>query len=199
VATTLFLLRHASHPLVGRVLCGRMPDVHLDARGRMEAARLARRLAGERLAAVYSSPLPRATETAAPIAERQGLAPRLEEAITEIEFGAWTGRGFAELDTDPHWRRWNERRGEERPPGGEAMREVQARTRRFVAGLREAHPGAAVAAVSHADVVKAMLADCLGLTIDAHARFEVGPGALSALVYWEGGGKVLCMNEAVAA
>ena len=56
-----------------------------------------------------------------------------------------------------------------------------------------------MAAVSHADVVKAILADCLGLPIGAHARFEVSPGALSVLVYWNGGGKVLCMNEAVAA
>jgi broad specificity phosphatase PhoE len=199
MATMLFLMRHVSHPLVGRVLCGRMPGVHLDAQGRMESARLARRLAGERLAAVYSSPMARAVETARPIAERQGIEPRLSEAITEIDFGAWAGRGFDALDPDPQWQHWNAHRSEARAPGGESMQEVRARTRRFVAELCEAHPEAAVAAVSHGDVVKAILADCLGLSIDAHARFEISPGALSFLVYWNGGGKVLRMNEAVAA
>jgi probable phosphoglycerate mutase len=194
-ATTAFLVRHAAHDRVGSVLCGRMPGVALGEEGRRQAARLAERLARERIAAVHTSPVERAAETAAPIARRLGLTPRPCAAITEIDFGAWTGLGFDALRDDPAWHRWNERRGEACPPGGEAMTAVQARAVRHVVGLREAHPGSGVVLVSHGDVIKAIVAWCLGLPLDAHARFDVAPASVSALVLWDGGAKLLSLNE----
>lgn len=199
MATTLFLARHAAHALVGRVLCGRMPGVHLGEAGRREAAALARRLARERPAALFSSPQPRALETAEAIARETGLVPETCAALDEIAFGAWTGRGFDELAGDPRWRRWNEARAAERPPGGETMGEAQARMLAWMEGLRARHPEGAVAAVSHADVIKAALAGVLGLSLDAHARFEIGTAGISAVALWPGGAKLLSMNEAIAA
>lgn len=198
MATTVFLVRHAAHDRVDRVLCGRMPGVGLGEAGRAQAEALARRFAGAAVDAVWTSPLQRARETAAPIAERLGSAARVSDALCEIDFGAWTGQGFDALRDDPRWRRWNEARGGERPPGGESMAEAQARALGAVGRARREHPDGGVVFVSHGDVIKAALAGILGLPLDAHARFDISPGSVSALAVWDGGGKVLSMNEAAA-
>jgi probable phosphoglycerate mutase len=202
VAATVFLVRHAAHDRVDRVLCGRMPGVGLGDAGRGQADALARRFAaagGGRVDAVWTSPLQRARETAEPIAARLGLPARTSDALCEIDFGAWTGRTFEALRDDPRWRRWNEARGAERPPGGESMAEAQARALGGVERARAGHPDGSVVLVSHGDVIKAVLAGVLGLSLDAHARFEISPGSVSALAVWDGGGKVLSMNEAAVA
>src|SRR5215208_4605580 len=127
VTTTLHLVRHAAHDRLDRVLCGRMPGVTLGTLGRAQAAALSERLAGESIGAVYASPLERARETAEPLAERSGLAVRVEAAFQELDFGAWSGRAFDDLSGDPLWTRWNTARSLTRPPGGETMWEAQAR------------------------------------------------------------------------
>lgn len=199
MATTLFLIRHAAHGIVGDVLCGRMPGVHLSEAGQRQAALLARHLARQGLAAVYSSPLPRALETAALIADRMRLDVRIHCGLNEIDFGEWTGHSFASLAGLPEWTRWNSERTSSRPPGGETMQEVQQRVLRYVQDMTKAHPDVAVAAVSHADVIKAVVAGVLGFSLDAHARFEIAPASLTTLLVWSGGAKLLRMNEVVAA
>src|SRR5215203_6843088 len=120
---TIFLVRHAAHDRVDRVLCGRMPGVGLGEAGRRQAEALARRFADAAVDAVWTSPLDRARETAEPIAGRLGLPVRTSDGLAEIDFGAWTGLPFDALRDDPRWRRWNEARGSERPPPGESMGE----------------------------------------------------------------------------
>jgi probable phosphoglycerate mutase len=206
LATLLLLLaRHAAHDRVDRVLCGRMPGVHLGGPGRAQAARLAERVAARAegaLGGLYTSPQPRAAETAAAVARRCGLAAAPCAALDEIDFGpAWTGRDFASLAGDPAWHRWNAERASAAPPGGgESMAEVQRRAMAWMAALAGAHPGGGVvAAVSHADVIKAAVAGVLGLTLDAHWRFAVDPAGLSAIALEPGGaGRLLLLNEAPA-
>lgn len=193
--TTLLLARHASHSVVHGVLVGRDPDVRLSAAGRAEAARLARRVARERPVALYTSPQTRCRETAAAIAEACRLVPEACDAIDEIDFGAWRGRGFADLETDPRWTVWNASRGTARPPGGEAMHEAQSRVLRWTATLAERHGEAVVIAVSHADVIKAAIMAHLGLHLDAHHRFDIAPASLSAVALWPGGGRLRFVNE----
>jgi len=199
VAATVFLLRHAAHARVSSTLCGRMPGVSLGEQGRQQARALAERLSGEAIEAVYSSPLERARETAGPIAQRLGLSPFVSEAVSEIDFGRWTGRDFAALEGDPDWIRWNAERGTARPPGGESMAEAQARALGGIEAMRAAHPGGRIAVVSHCDVIKAVLAGFLGLSLDGIGRFEILPASVSALALWPGGGKVLSMNETLRA
>jgi broad specificity phosphatase PhoE len=200
MAATVFLVRHAAHDRVDRILCGRMPGVGLGEAGRAQAEALARRFAaGGGVDAVWTSPLQRARETAEPIAGRLGLPARTSDALCEIDFGDWTGRRFEDLRDDPRWRRWNEARAGGRAPGGESMAEAQARAVGELERARDGHPGGRVVLVSHGDVIKAALAGVLGLSLDAHGRFEISPGSVSALAVWDGGGKVLSMNEAVAA
>jgi probable phosphoglycerate mutase len=193
--TTLLLARHASHAVVHGVLVGRDPAVHLSAAGRAEAAALARRVAREGPVALYTSPQPRCRETAGAIAEACGLIPETCDAIDEIDFGEWRGRSFAELEADPRWVTWNASRGTARPPGGEAMHEAQSRALRWTGTLPALHGEATVIAVSHADVIKAVIAAHLGLGLDAHHRFEIAPASLSALALWPGGGRLRFVNE----
>ncbi len=199
VTTTFHLVRHAAHDRVGSVLCGRMPGVSLGELGREQAQRLSRRFANESIAAVQSSPLERARETAEPIAARLGQSVAINEGITEIDFGAWSGRGFGDLDGDPAWTAWNGARSVSRPPGGESMLEAQTRVVRAMEVLREAHRDGAVVLVSHSDVIKAALLYHLGLSLDAYPRIEIEPASVSTLVVGDWGAKVMRLNEVVAA
>jgi probable phosphoglycerate mutase len=101
--TTFLLVRHASGDHVGRRLAGRAPGAPLNDAGREEAARLASWLAPVPLAAVYSSPLERARDTAASVAAPHGLPVTVDEAFTELDFGGWTGRSVESLAGDALW------------------------------------------------------------------------------------------------
>ncbi|HEX2256176.1 MAG TPA: histidine phosphatase family protein [Afifellaceae bacterium] len=199
MTTLVFLVRHAVHDLVSRVLTGRAPGVALSEIGRRQAERLAERLSGEKIGAVYASPQERARQTAAPIGNRLGLEVRAAEAMDEIDFGAWTGQSFESLDADPNWALWNGKRSLARPPGGESVVEVQARAVRWLRRLPASRPGGGVAVVSHADVIRAALAYFLGMPIDNMTRLEVSPGSISLLAMDEADARVLYVNEAVAA
>jgi probable phosphoglycerate mutase len=198
-ATTIFLVRHAAHDRVDRILCGRMPGVSLGDAGRAQASRVAKRLSGEQLAAIYSSPMERARETAEPIAAAADLNLMISPGLNEIDLGEWTGRSFAELDPDPRWKAWNAERAAGEVPGGERMQAVQDRVVTEFESLRCRHPGQRVAAVSHADVIKAAICGVLGLSLDRYHALEIEPASISSIVLWEGGGKVVCLNERFAA
>ncbi|MBV9735802.1 MAG: histidine phosphatase family protein, partial [Acidisphaera sp.] len=95
--TTFHLIRHATYGLIGHTLAGRTPGHALNEAGRAQAAALAASLAGRPIAAVVSSPLERARETAAPIAAGHGLAVSVDGDFNEIDFGEWTGLAFDTL------------------------------------------------------------------------------------------------------
>jgi broad specificity phosphatase PhoE len=190
----LLLVRHGATDAVGRSIAGRAPGVHLNARGSAEAAALAGSLRRLPVAAVYSSPLERAMETALPIAEGAGLPVRSHPGLLELDFGAWTGKTLDDLSDDPHWRAFNERRETTRIPGGETMRETVTRARTAVADLRLAHDGRLVVAVSHGDVIRGLVAHELGLPLDHLFRLEVATASVSAVDFAVDPGRVLTLN-----
>lgn len=192
--TTFHLIRHAAHDLLDRALAGRMPGVSLNAAGRRAAERLAERLADVPFAAIYSSPLERARETAAPLAARHGLALRIEPALDEIDFGGWTGRALAELHGQEAWQRFNSFRSGTPIPSGERMLDVQARIVAAMQRLGERHPDGEVALVSHGDVLKSALAYHLGVPLDLFQRIEVAPASHSIVVLAAHGPKILLIN-----
>ena len=172
-----------------------MPGVSLGETGRAQAACVAERLTGERLAAVYASPLERARETAEPIAATVATSVEIAAGLNEIDVGEWTGRSFAELESDPRWSAWNTQRDRGEAPGGERMQAVQQRAFRELETMQTRHPGERVAAVSHADVIKAAICRVLGLSLDRYHAFEIEPASVSTLVLWDGGGKLVTLNE----
>ena len=194
----IHLVRHATHDRVGTILCGRMPGVRLGPAGHTEASALAAALAGSGAAAVLSSPRERALETAGPIAERLGLPVTIAPEIDEIDFGDWTGRSFADLDGDPDWIAWNAVRASARPPSGQGSGESMAEAGARALALLARQPEVCIA-VSHADVIRAVLLAILGLSTDAYDRLAVAPASISNLDLWPGGGRLVGLNRCLDA
>ncbi|GJD46173.1 Putative phosphoserine phosphatase 2 [Methylobacterium cerastii] len=194
----IHLVRHATHDRVGTILCGRMPGVRLGPAGHAEAAALADALAGSGATTVLSSPRDRALDTARPIADRLGLAVTIAPELDEIDFGDWTGRSFADLDGDPDWTAWNTARASARPPKGQGSCESMAEAGARALALLARQPKACVA-VSHGDVIRAVLLAILGLSTDAYDRLTVAPASISSLDLWPGGGRLVGLNRCVDA
>jgi probable phosphoglycerate mutase len=192
---TLLLIRHATCDPVGRLLAGRAPGVRLNEEGRAQAARLAERLRGVELDAVYSSPMERALETAVPFARQARREVETMGELNEIEFGEWTGCTFDQLASSDEWRRFNELRSTGRPPGGESMVEVQARALRAVEAIRSRHPAGTCAVVSHGDVLRSLIAYLAGIPIDLFQRLEVSPASISIVRIGERDHTILRVND----
>lgn len=193
--TTFLLIRHATHALLKRTLVGRTPGVPLDEEGREQTLRLSERLAHLTPLALYSSPVQRALETAAPLSERWGLPVQVAEEFSEIDFGEWQGRDFSDLNGLQQWGYFNTYRSGTRPSGGELMLEVQARA---VVGLQRLHaeyPNSLIAIVSHGDVIRAALNYYLGASLDLFRRLEVSPASVSILELQDWGPHVLLVNH----
>ncbi|MGI8508082.1 MAG: histidine phosphatase family protein [Gemmatimonadaceae bacterium] len=193
--TTIILVRHAMCDSVGHSLSGRAPGVSLNAEGQAQAARLARRFVGHHIAAIYTSPLDRACETAAAIANVVDRTPVTMTGLNEIDFGEWTGCTFDELKLVDQWKRFNAHRSTTRIPGGETMLEAQARAVAAVEALRVNHPAVSVVAVSHSDMIKAVLAHYAGIALDDLMRIEIAPASVSILSLTEWGDSVVRLND----
>lgn len=192
--TTLHMVRHAAHGLLGRVLAGRMPGVRLSGEGQAQAARLADTLASRPIQAVLSSPMERAQATAATIAARHGLPVQTDPGLDEIDFGAWTGAAFDYLDSRPDWHAWNRLRSFAPTPGGETMVAAQARALAAVARARTAHPDGEVVMVGHSDVLKAVLAHFLGTPLDLLLRIDLHPAHRCVVVVHDGDVRIEGVN-----
>jgi probable phosphoglycerate mutase len=193
--TVFHLLRHGEHGLLGRVLAGRMPGVGMTARGRAEIAAQAERLAGEKIAALYASPLQRTRETAEIVAERLGLPIGFRDDLIELDFGEWTGATFDSIRADPRWQAWSTLRSLATIPGGESMRAVQQRVVAAVLELNERHLHETVVLVSHGDVIRSVLVFALGMPLDFYNRIEIAQGSISTIRIDASGIRVLTLNE----
>jgi len=184
--TTLLLVRHGLTAMTGPVLAGWTPGVHLDERGQLQAEALGRRLAPVPLAAVVSSPLERCQETAAPIVAGRSLEVEVDDRLGECKYGDWTGQELKKLAKDPLWKVVQAHPSAAEFPGGEALRETQARAVEAVRA-HNAKLGAEATwvAVSHGDVIKAIVADALGMHLDLFQRIYVDPGSLTVIRYTE--------------
>jgi probable phosphoglycerate mutase len=195
VTTTFFLVRHGTHDRVDRVLCGRMPGVHLSEAGREQAERVAERLSHEPVAAVRSSPRERAMETAEPVARRLGLPPTPDDAFDELDCGAWTGKTFPELEDHPDWAFWNSARNAARPPHGESMDELTTRCLEGLDRLAAEMPGAGVVIASHAEPLRCIVLDALGLPPSQWWRIRLDPGSVCTITRGEEGSRLIRLNE----
>ncbi|MGD0618557.1 MAG: histidine phosphatase family protein [Bryobacteraceae bacterium] len=192
--TTFLLIRHGMTDAVGKAITGRLPGVHLNEAGRRQADDLPGRLKRWKIDAIYSSPLERALETAAPAARKLGLKVMMSEALSEVDFGEWSGRSLAELDQTPEWRLYNTFRSSTRAPGGELATEVQTRMVEQLTRYSRQHPDQIVAVFSHADAIRLALVHFLGMPIDLMHRIEIRPASISVVRLAEWGPQVLLMN-----
>ena len=196
-ATTLVLLvRHGQTPTTGAVLPGRAPGLHLSDAGRAQAERAAARIGGlKKVEAVYASPLERTRETAAPIATATGLRVRRDKGLLECDFGEWTGAELKTLMKLPEWRTVQNRPSLFRFPGGESFGEMQLRIATAVQRLAADHRGGTIVLVSHADPIKAAVAEAAGAHLDAFQRLVISPCSITALLVGSGSTTVLTVNS----
>ena len=200
---TLILVRHGrTNANSSGVLAGRSPGVRLDEAGEQQSARAAERLAALPLKAVVSSPLERCRQTAQAIARLQpaGTKVQREKDIVEVDYGEWTSGELKTLAKEPLWKVVQSHPAGATFPGGESLAAMSARSvaavRRWDARITEEHgPEGVWAAVSHGDVIKAVLADALGMHLDAFQRIVVDPAAVSVVRYTSGRPFVLTMNS----
>lgn len=195
VMMNLLLIRHALNDWVGKKLAGWEPGVHLNDEGHAQVQALVRRLATVPLAAVYSSPLERTIETAHPLAEAHGLQLRCSEALGETRFGEWTGKELKEVQDHELWPVIQVYPSAARFPGGESLREVQARLVAQIDAIREAHPKETVAIVSHSDPIKMAVAHYLGLPLDLFQRLAISPASVTAFAFGRFGPRLLLLNH----
>jgi probable phosphoglycerate mutase len=198
MTVTLLLIRHAMHSDYGERFSGRADGIGLSDAGKAQAKSLGERLAAEPLAAISASPRERTRATAAAIAEHQKLPVITEAAIDEIDMGEWTRARIDLLRGDPAFAFWNDQRGSASPPGGEPFAAVAERVIAFAARTATAHDGRTIAVVSHADVIKALVASALRLHLDHVLRFEVGPASVTRLVWGDWGARLIALNEGAA-
>ncbi len=193
MATTVYLIRHGAHGHLDRTLSGRQPGLPLTERGRAQARALGEDFAAVGLTAIHSSPVRRARETADAIGAACGLPVAVVPALDEIDFGAWTGRAFAELEGDPSWREWNRHRATARAPGGETMAEAVERAWAHLTALVDS---ARVALVTHCDVVRGVVARAIGLSLDHVHRFAVDAASVTRLTLAGGAATLESLNGA---
>ncbi|MFV2197769.1 MSMEG_4193 family putative phosphomutase [Nocardiopsis sp. LOL_012] len=191
-AVTLLLVRHGMTDATGPLLAGRAEGVHLNDTGRAQAADLAHRLTGLRPAALVSSPLERCRETAEAVAEHLGAAVAVDDRLIECDYGSWTGRTLGELGAEPLWRVVQEHPSAARFPGGEALAAASARavgavrdwnTRLLQGRSTESAEPPAYVVCSHGDIIKAIVADALGLHLDLFQRLRVDPCSVTSITY----------------
>jgi probable phosphomutase (TIGR03848 family) len=197
--TTVLLLRHGRTTAnTGGVLAGWTPGVQLDEKGQAQVRAVAERLATVPLAAVVSSPLERCQQTAAALLDGRDLAVQSDDRLGEARYGDWTGRTIKELAKEPLWKVVQQYPSAAVFPGpdGEGLAQTQARA---VAAVRAWNatlgPDAVWLACSHGDVIKAILADALGLHLDQFQRIVVDPASISVITYTDTRPFVVRVND----
>jgi len=187
--TTVLLVRHGLTAATGHALAGWTPGISLDDRGRAQAQAVGERLARLPLDAIISSPLERCRETADIIAAArvdQRREIRTDERLGECRYGDWTGKPLRKLAKEPLWRVVQAHPSAVRFPGpdGESMLDTQHRA---VAAVREWNAALGAKATylicSHGDVIKGIIADCLGLHLDLSQRIQADPCSLTVIRY----------------
>lgn len=182
-STIVLLIRHGQTPTTGKVLPGRTPGLHLAKAGEEQAKDVAQRLDGLDLQAIYASPMERAQETAAPSSASNGLEIQLHQGLIECDFGEWTGQNLTELNKLEEWKEVQHSPSTFRFPAGESFVEMQERMLRAVAEIAHKHRGGVVAAFSHADTIKAVVASYLGTGLDHFQKVHVDTASISAVEF----------------
>lgn len=178
----LLLVRHAVTAATGTRLSGWLPGHHLSEEGIRQAEAVAARLADLPVKAIYSSPLERCRETAELIAAHHRPGVVTVDDLGEIRYGDWQGRSYKALYRTKGWLELTQRPADFRFPNGETIREAQTRGVGAIEALRPKHKADLVVVVSHADMIRLIVAAYLGLGLDLYQRMSIAPASVTALL-----------------
>lgn len=193
----LLLIRHGENEYVktGR-MAGRLPGVHLNENGQKQAQELAEALANAPIKALYSSPLERALETAAPLAEKLGLQVNVCAGLAETNIGEWAGMELKAARKLPEWKIVQSAPSRFRFPGGESFVEIQSRLVDEIETIARQHKGdELVACFSHADPIKLVVAYYMGMPLDHFQRLACDTASVTLLMLGEPGVGLLKLNQ----
>lgn len=195
-ASVVLLVRHGLTPTTGVKLPGRAPGLHLSDEGRRQADAAAERIGKiGKIAAVYCSPITRARETAQPIGRAVKRALRIDRDLADLDIGEWTGMSLKQAARRPEWETVQRSPSSFRFPGGESFPEMQTRMTTALGRIVARHPGQIVVAVSHADPIKAAVAQALGTPLDLFQRIMIAPASITVVSYRRGGPSVITVNS----
>lgn len=187
--STIILVRHGENDWVKKNrLAGWIEGVHLNENGRAQASAAAERLSHLPIKAVYSSPITRCLETAVPLAAPHQLEITPLEELGEVRYGDWEGEKIKTLSKNKRWFVVQFFPSRFQFPNGEALREVQFRAIQTLEKLAQQHTNDMIVVVSHADLIKLVLAHYLGVHIDLFQRLTIAPASISVLTLHENGG-----------
>ncbi len=182
--TRILLIRHGVNDYVKtRRLACRLPGVHLNAEGAAQAEAMAQRLSATKIDAVYSSPLERAQETAAPLGRALNLPVQVIAGIMETDCGEWAGQKIEDLNKLDLWKQLQVYPSGVRFPGGESFADIQARMVASIEKLSVEHAHQTIALVSHADPIKLTLAFYAGIPLDLFQRLTIAPASISEIEF----------------
>jgi probable phosphoglycerate mutase len=183
----ILLIRHGTTDPMSRMLCGRLPGIHLNDLGIREAKVLGHALRGRySVSEIIASPLERALDTASAIEQATGAAVRIDEDLHELDYGAWTGMTFDTIRDLDSWQLYNRSRAMSAPPHGESMIAVQLRALSALERILErwhTSENVTVAVVTHGDVIRSLLVLFLGMPIDYIHRLSVSPCSVSEVAF----------------
>lgn len=186
---TVILLRHGrSTSNVAHTLAGRSEGIDLDDKGREQAEAVVERIGSLPVKAIVRSPLLRCENTVAPLAAALGLEVVVDEGLSEVDYGEWTGQKIADLLKEPLWAVVQQHPSAAVFPGGEGLAQVQARAVEAVRAhdrrLAEENEGDVLwVACTHGDVIKSVVADALGTHLDSFQRITADPASMSVIRY----------------
>ena len=194
---TVILVRHGENDWVKKNrLAGWIEGVHLNENGRSQAKDAAKRLSKLPITHIYSSPVTRCVETADYIAKPHKLKIIEVEDVGEVRYGDWEGKKIEKLATKPEWHAVQYYPSRFQFPNGEALREVQFRAIQAVERLSTQHQDDIIVVVSHADLIKLVLAHYLGVHIDLFQRIVISPASVSVLALLNNGAvRVVRVND----
>lgn len=187
--TVFFLVRHAVTDVTGKRLPA--PEVPLSEAGRSQASALAGALSEAPFDAIYASPIRRALQTARAIAKEHETSVDVRPALADVDYGRWVDRPLGSVAKTKLWAKVRTWPSAVRFPDGETIREVQVRALGEIERIAEEVPKGAVCCVSHADVIRLVIAHYLGIHIDLYQRMSIAPASVSLLSLSESGPHVL--------
>lgn len=188
------LIRHASVDGLGERIHGRSPGIGLNEQGKRDAAALAQRLANAGIQAIVSSPRERAHETAQALSRHLGLQVVVDHDLDEIDFGEWTGRRFSDLEGSPDWQRFNHSRESVSIPNGESMQQTVQRATRAIERVGKLHPAGRIAFVTHADWIRTLVSNSLGVPFASILMFPVPTASVVVFEQEQGHSHVVVWN-----
>ena len=196
--STLLLIRHGENDYVktGK-LAGRLPGIHLNERGQKQAEALGEALKDVPITAIYSSPLERAMETAAPIANSRNLKITQNPDLMDTNIGKWQGKSLALLRLKKEWKIVQSAPSRFQFPEGESFLDLQTRIANVLEGIIKKHnkPKDIIAVVFHADPIKLAVSHFLGLPLDHFQKLSCDTGSLTMLYAGDAGSNLAKLNQ----